>query len=501
MRTPRTIAGLLVLVLALAPAAAGASTLRAILVIQDDYDDPGLNSIAPSARMDYGYVSTLLDTLEKKGVIEVEKTLLQGSVATREGVAAAVSGVEIEADDVLFFYFSGHGGMHGGETYMATSEGGMLMRGELEALVEARQARLGIIISDVCSSSIDALGPKAGYVSTSPEALESAYTQIYRNLFLNHEGLFHVTAATEGQFAWGGSSGGNFTQSLIYETLLGDPKMTWDEVYEQARDATEEKFAYMINMGLISPQALADVMARGITNQTPRAYSLPVLVGTVAIDEEAVEGIEAPASTPDAGLAIRLENETWKKVWYYIDGNRPGDVWQWDRCSEHSLGHGKTAVITSTEPVVIFFDNAAGQVVFYSLDEGSYVFDYGSDEALAVFEKASHEPDTFKKGGALVGSWYHEVWIPGTDSTLVSIFTFSADGTLSLTDLSGGELLWGRWKSKVKKHVEIVTLVMSDGQDESTHRAAIHHTDADTVMLAPLDGGEVVMLYRVPGTG
>ena len=113
--------------------------------------------------------------------------------------------------------------------------------------------------------------------------------RVLRNLFLEHKGFLHVTGATEGQYGWSNAAtGGWFTRSFI-EALDSNPDenqdkfLTWEEVFEKARENTEKTFSQTT----FTAQQQAKMKQLGITSQTPKAYALPTpLGGSIAKAEE-----------------------------------------------------------------------------------------------------------------------------------------------------------------------------------------------------------------------
>ena len=125
--------------------------------MEDDYDDPGLNNIADSVRADFSYISKLLDVLEKYGVINVDKIVLRGADATKDNIINVLKKLKLNKNDVLMVYFSGHGGMEKGQLFLETADIEQLYRSELEKIVKAKDAKLKLVFTDACSSSIDGL--------------------------------------------------------------------------------------------------------------------------------------------------------------------------------------------------------------------------------------------------------------------------------------------------------------------------------------------------------
>lgn len=375
---------LALILIGITSAAPSNGVLKAILVIEDQYDEPELNNISDSTNMDYGLVSKFLDTLHKQNVIPVEKTVLRGSTASYKNITTLLRNIKVAADDVLFFYFSGHGGMKNKKTFILTCDGAFLYRTELEAFIKAKPARLALIFTDACSSSIESIGGRGSFNKDSKER-ENAFIEIYKNLFYNYKGLLYMTAATEGEYAWGGKDGGSFTKSLFHEVLLQDPQLTWEDIFRETKKRTQSKFNYLINMGFLRPEDLKDLERKGIKSQTPKVYSMPTLIETVAIDNQLIQTNNP--SSDNKNVRAYIKNTTKKTVTFYIDNNTSYDegIWSWDNCIKKTIAAGKSLTLTDTKPLVVFFDNGKKKSLSYQLTTGSYVFEDEKGGTINMF--------------------------------------------------------------------------------------------------------------------
>lgn len=253
--------------------AADAQTIHSLLVIMD-----ADASIGPSVAADMKKVENLLRDINAKRVCQVEKTVLRSQVdtATADEIKRWLKNVRPGSDDVVFVYFSGHGAMLNNKTFIAL-QGSILYRDELVRNMEsARNCRLKILVTDACSSEVRREGPP-----TFNPTLESTL----RDLFVRHKGFLHLSAATEGEYAWGASpnpqgrgGGGFFTLSLIntiyeYPDPDGNGFVSWKEVF----DATKKKTMALFEAAYphFSAEKKADLRERGITSQTPKYYALP----------------------------------------------------------------------------------------------------------------------------------------------------------------------------------------------------------------------------------
>ena len=261
---------------------ADAQAVHALLVIMDD--DP---SIGKSVDVDRQHIKKLLNSVQNE-ICDVETTILLSSkdTATHDGILRWVQNINVATNDVVFIYYSGHGGMNSeGKTFLVT-EGKFLYRSDLvNALEHARLPRLTLLITDCCSSLVESnLEP----MLQSSRSGARPTQQVLNNLFLEHRGFLHLTSASEGQYAWGNSAtGGWFTMGLI-NAMKNDPDknrdsfLSWKEVFVTTRENTENTF----RRTTFGRKALEDMKRRGITSQTPKAYSLPTPLSESAFTTE-----------------------------------------------------------------------------------------------------------------------------------------------------------------------------------------------------------------------
>ncbi len=166
-------------------------------------------------------------------------------------------------NDVLLFYYSGHGGTFEGEGHMLTTTHGNLLRQALVNQLHARQPRLCVVLTDCCSSLVKAQkqapAPGAGMP---PERVST----IMRCLFLEHRGTVDITSSSFGEISWSGhGTGGLFTRALTF-ALGGDLEtcdsnkdgfLTWTELFEHVRMDTQAGYR-KFKQSVLKKDAAAD---------------------------------------------------------------------------------------------------------------------------------------------------------------------------------------------------------------------------------------------------
>lgn len=128
--------------------------------------------------------------------------------------------------DTLMFLYNGHGGFASETEHNFTTSHGTIHRSDVKAAMQAKTARLKLLISSCCSNYYNAdAGYGAGEVNK----------QAMEDLFFESRGFVDFTAATRGQLAWSGFLVGAMTMQLhqSMETLdgTGDGFVGWLEYF------------------------------------------------------------------------------------------------------------------------------------------------------------------------------------------------------------------------------------------------------------------------------
>ncbi len=475
----------------LIPAVSYSAVLKALLIIQDNYYDSGLNSIAEDVRLDLGHVQSLLNNLEKGNVIDVEITVLKGKNATYANMEKLLKNVETEKDDVLLFYFSGHGGMDKNKTFLLTTDKKFFYRDDVEKYLKSKKAKLKIAISDACSSSIGGIDSR-GLFETPEEMAkkENTFVEIYKNLFLNYEGMLYITSASPGEYAWGFGSGGSFTMSFFNEVLFNDPKFTWEEVIDAASKLTQEKYAYMVNMGNLPDAMKKDLKKKGITGQHPYIYSM-----VSAIDKNVTEVLPVQNIDKQEAGDVLVRNDSPVTVKFYIDNNKSHDSqWSWKNVETYYIDAGKTLSLKTKKSMLVFFKQDRYDYVSYTLKPGKYVFTLNQKDMVDLFtdsgKKTAKKTDV--KANPIIGKWTWDMWTvedinkgsKSKNGVLYSI-DFKPDNTFVITDSKGKKTDWGKWESEIASGREYLTIEKQDGKTPIVLKMEVNYLKNSYIQLLP----------------
>lgn len=322
---------------------ADAQTVHALLIIMD-----ADSSIGPAMKIDQYKVERLLTSVSR--VYRVEKTVyLSSRNATRKrAVLNWIQSVQPARDDVMFVYYGGHGGMvshNYRETFLNLTDG-QLFRRKLADAMENVNCRLKMLITDACSNA-----PRPPIVASS-YAVETVSKRHIKDLFGQHEGFLHLNASSEGQYSWCHLELGSFFTIALIELISDlsdtdrDGFVAWQEVFELSRNTTEALFKQLYPH--FSQSRKRDMQRRGITSQTPKAYSLPERIqsGPPGIPRDPADSLWE-LRNPRAKFNVELQTD---KPTYRIDDYLTLQMKAKESCYITILNWDKTGKLTVLLP-------------------------------------------------------------------------------------------------------------------------------------------------------
>lgn len=224
----------------LAPLPSAAAELHVFLI-----GDTLNSTVGDSTSADLDKMRRFAESVSSYTDLELKLNTFSGKKMAAEAVLRALEQHAPSADDVVLFYFSGHG-------YRATSKGenpwptlffsrekvGLDLGLIAEMLIEKRP-RLLFAIADCCNNIVpDRRAPPLvarGMIPISAHTIEKNF----KSLFLKERGFYIIASSKPGQYSWGGSTGGVFTlaflQNVKRETLRPNP--SWQRILEHSKEA------------------------------------------------------------------------------------------------------------------------------------------------------------------------------------------------------------------------------------------------------------------------
>jgi len=388
-------------------------TMKAVLVICDDYVSAENNQIADGVKRDKAIVQKFLDRIKARGIVNVEASVLDGKNASSTNFRTAMKNLKVGSNDLLFFYFSGHGGMEKGKTFLYFTDEEAVSRDELVQLVQGKKARFSIMFTDACSSSIESVSaPKSLKGGFKKGMSDDAFDPVFKELLYNYRGFMHMSAAKEGQYATGTDTGGIFTIAMVNELLMFPPSPDWNKLAAEAATRTDAKYK-KIN------QYSKGESGSEQESQNPQVYSYPKYVGKDAnvTANTATPGVPATAAQPakpstpaqQAKHTIKINNEAEFPVVFYVDRNESGKKWSASKLEKHTLKAGGDVTLKEKDPIAVYYnflqdgksstaidDDEKKEAV--ELEDGEYFIAYDDEEEALSFCTADDEEEDGDEG-------------------------------------------------------------------------------------------------------
>ena len=467
----------------------GLVTVKAVLVICDNYDSPENNNIAQSLRVDLGTLNQMLDIIEKRNIVKVEKTIIQGTKATKVNIINTLNTLKSGNDDIILYYFTGHGFMENGKTFMLTSDEKNLGRDEVASIIESKKARLNMLISDCCSNAVEGFTMSRSINRTGQKIDAGEFDQIYKDLFLGYEGFMHLSAATEGEKAFSNNDlGGFFTYHFIKEGLVKKPVNNWTEIFTDSKNKTAQLFMKM------DAQERSKLASEGIKNQTAKAYSLPKAKSSV-VSKEVVNTGTIPKGK------INIFNYTESNVNFFSDNNDPSKQWVESKLIMRSVQAGQSVLINQGIALVGY--NYDDQDYYFELENGDYFLAIDEVGSLEIFIK---DPEINQANFASVaimdynsffeGTWEHDDAVTGDIiKTVFAAQTFN-DFYPNVVDNESGT--WSVRKQEIdSQNYSFITLAYRDDGGEFFLDYLIEYDDefpdqVQLIFISAFDGDEEI---------
>jgi hypothetical protein len=246
----------------------GVATLHA-LILTDTND----KSIGASAQVDLQKMKELVESISEYTGLALNGHYLYGDKLNYDGVMTTLDKLSVGRDDVVIFYYAGHGSNpgRGGRWPTMTLKDRSLALKSVFDLIKNRNPRLFLVMADTCNN----LANNKFYFSN-PRSPDDSITspENYQQLFLNPRGHIIASSSKPGQLSWSNSQAGGFftyqwLMSLHIE-LAGD-RPSWQSLMKRA-----DRVIHLPNGKVQNPQSKVDIIDMGVSPP--------------AMDDESLEG-------------------------------------------------------------------------------------------------------------------------------------------------------------------------------------------------------------------
>ena len=227
-----------------------AQNIHAILFA--DTQDP---NVGKCDLQDFNNISVEISTIASATRMKLKRYYYKDSQCSTSNLVSVLNNLRTEADDVIIFYYTGHGTRSTGDS----SEFPQMCLGShdqskfypLENVLKRlydQPARLKIVLGDCCNDYNARVSPK-NFVSNSKTVLSKNPVSVYCNLFKNNKGFLISSGSQKGETSAALSTndgkplGGAFTLCLLttlQQYASNGMEATWEDVMSETQKSTYE---------------------------------------------------------------------------------------------------------------------------------------------------------------------------------------------------------------------------------------------------------------------
>lgn len=270
---------LIVMILTSMAIAAYGATFHAIIFANTED-----SSIGKTVEVDLGRMSIEMTTIAKSIGYPIKKYFYYGSKDrfNRSNLNAVISNLSCGPDDIIFFYYSGHGGraQNGSSKFpeMLLNVNESLRLSHLQPLMDVYQrlkekkARFTLVMGDLCNSVISGYSRDSN-VPKGATVLSKETCEVYKNLFLNVKGGL-IAASSEPGYTSGCylETGGHMTHSflsMLQYCVNNNRGVSWEELMNATIVCTQEMTRKL-------PRPQTPIYTSEVSAATPPVSSSPV---------------------------------------------------------------------------------------------------------------------------------------------------------------------------------------------------------------------------------
>lgn len=211
-----------------------AASIHAILV--GDVHDP---NIGPGDRLDLNLMKGLLNDIARNTGMPLKMNVIDDRIQ-RTTVMSAVRNLNPGSDDMVVFYYTGHGYRM---RTMSTKWPAMALKGSgddtagldqywVYNMLKQKNPRLLMVMTDACNNYV-----QEGAIDTTLSVQSSQERrESYNKLFQQYRGAIIASSSVPGQYSFSGSTGSQFTVAFIrnLRSALGESNPSWDRIMKNS---------------------------------------------------------------------------------------------------------------------------------------------------------------------------------------------------------------------------------------------------------------------------
>lgn len=241
MKTNKLLIALLLCFLCFNLKALKAQTFHAII-----FADTNDSDIGASCGKDLNNMSILFTNISTATGMQLNTIYCSEDECNKETLFDEIRRMQVGSNDVVFFYYTGHGGRAVDEkspfpqlAFQGNRDSDYYPLAKINDRIKQKNPRLVVSMSDACNSIVSGTTSKG--VSKGNSYISKGVSNLYSELFLKTKGNIIVTSSQKGETSIAVDDGGVF--SLAFITVLEEfekrgVNASWQTVMEKTKEAT-----------------------------------------------------------------------------------------------------------------------------------------------------------------------------------------------------------------------------------------------------------------------
>lgn len=213
------------------------------ITVADTLDE----DIGDSVKIDLRNIRSEMQKVSKYTRLKLKEIIIQGSDTTPANLKKTLDKVSINKDDVVVFYFSGHG-YHLESKAKTTPWPTLFFSQDGEGVeyeyvlhsLQKKNPRLLITLVDCCNNIMrNEEAPLLARALVERASISDTMKKNYIKLFLQTKGSIKIASSKVGEYSWGGSQGGLFTYYFLQKIKGAVLKNAdWRSILKASSDET-----------------------------------------------------------------------------------------------------------------------------------------------------------------------------------------------------------------------------------------------------------------------
>jgi hypothetical protein len=210
-----------------------------------------ISDIGPSCEQDKKRMVDEMNSVADALGIPMKQYIIDGKNLTKENVSSTLNGLRPGSNDIVIFFYSGHGFRWSNQTdpysnmdfrynpYTEISTGTCMTVSDVQNIITSKGARLNISLADCCNSDIGVNARSSEKFLTSRSNPNYDEKKLAK-LFLNAKGNIISCAASPGEVSWCNESDGGFFMFSFFQAFheevgyLSD-EASWDDIMNNTK--------------------------------------------------------------------------------------------------------------------------------------------------------------------------------------------------------------------------------------------------------------------------